>query len=151
MRPAHSEHRPGCRALPGVQALRSPLLWLGVLALATLASAGQGSAPKTKSIQELKDFYQQNCTKCHGLDGSARTAEGKKLGGLDFTQAAMDFRKLDGPASEREIQAMSRTIRKGLFFGLSMPAWKDQLSEEDSALMVREVLLKAEAGKAIAP
>lgn len=130
---------------------RSPFLWLGFLALATLASAGQDPAPKTKSVQELKDFYQQNCTKCHGQDGSARTAEGKKLGGLDFTQAAADFRKLEGPASEREIRAMTRTIRKGIFFGLSMPGWKDQLSEEDSNLMVREILLKAEAGKAIKP
>jgi mono/diheme cytochrome c family protein len=119
--------------------------------MATVASAGQAPAPKVKSIQELKDFYQQNCIRCHGQDGAARTAEGKKLGGLDFTKAAEDFRKLDGPASDREIRAMGRTIRKGLFFGLSMPGWKDQLSEEDANLMVREVLLKAEPGKIIKP
>jgi mono/diheme cytochrome c family protein len=125
------------------------LAWLFALAL-PIAPA-QSEEPKAKSIQELRAFFQQNCVRCHGLDGSARDPDGKKLGGLDFTKAAQDFRTLSGPASEREIRKMSRTIRKGILFGYTMPAWKDQLSEEDAALMVREVLLRAEAGKAIAP
>jgi hypothetical protein len=32
-----------------------------------------------------------------------------------------------------------------------MPGWKDQLSQEDATLMVREILLKAEPGKNITP
>ncbi len=71
--------------------------------------------------------------------------------GLDFTKAAQDYRTLSGPASEREIRTMIRTIRKGILFGYSMPAWKDQLSQEDATLMVREILLKAEAGRLIDP
>ena len=108
-------------------------------------------APTPKTINELKAFYQQNCVRCHGTDGSAQSPEGKKLGGQDFTKAAQDFRALTGPASERELRAMARTIQKGLFFGFSMPAWKDKLSEEDATFMAREVLLKAERGKAIKP
>ena len=122
-----------------------------VCALAAMAALAQSPAPKAKSINELKVFFQQNCIRCHGLDGSARSTDGKKLGGLDFTQATQDFQSLSGPASEREIRTMIRTIRKGIFFGLSMPAWKDQLSHEDATLMVREILLKAEKGKVIEP
>ncbi len=48
-------------------------------------------------------------------------------------------------------RGLARAIRKGILFGYSMPAWKDQLSQEEATLMVREVLLKAEAGKAIEP
>lgn len=119
--------------------------WLCALA----AMAAMAQAPKAKSIDELKAFYQQNCIRCHGLDGSGRSSDGKKPGGLDFTQTARDFRTLGGPASERETRAMIRTIQKGIFFGLTMPSWKDRLSQEDAALMVREILLKAEAGKPI--
>jgi mono/diheme cytochrome c family protein len=125
------------------------ITWLFVLA--TLASGAQVPEVKTKSIQELKAFFKENCTRCHGLDGSARAADGKRLGGLDFTKAAHDFRNLSSPASEREIRTMIRTIRKGIFFGHTMPAWKDQLSQEDATLMVRDILLKAELGKAIEP
>ncbi len=125
------------------------LVWL--LALALPIAPARSEESKAKSIQELRAFFQQNCVRCHGLDGSARDPDGKKLGGLDFTKAAHDFRTLSGPASEREIRTMIRTIRKGILFGYTMPAWKDQLSQEDAALMVREILLRAEAGKAIAP
>lgn len=114
-------------------------------------SAAQPPVPKAKSIQELKAFYAQNCIRCHGRDGSARSPEGQKLGGMDFSQTAKDLRAMNGPASERVTQTMIRTIRKGIFFGLAMPGWKDQLSQEDATLMVREILLKAEPGKIITP
>jgi mono/diheme cytochrome c family protein len=123
-----------------------------ILFVATTSLSGaQPTPPPSKSINELKAFFQQNCTRCHGLDGSARSPEGKKLGGLDFTQAAKDFRALPGPASEREIRIMIRTIRQGIFFGITMPSWKAQLSPEDASVMVREILLKAQAGKIIQP
>ncbi len=125
---------------------------IGLLALAMpLPMPAQAPAPTTKSIQELKAFYQRNCLRCHGEDGSAHGADGKKLGGVNFTKTAEEFRKRGGPATERELRAMTRTIRKGVFFGVSMPAWKDQLSEADADLMVREVLLQASPGKAIKP
>lgn len=126
---------------------------LGALAAVAVAVPAQAQAPtsKAKTINELKAFFQQNCTRCHGLDGSAKAPDGRKLGGLDFTRAAHDFRTLSGPASEREIRTMIRTIRKGILFGYTMPSWKEHLSVEDATLMVREILLKAEAGKTIEP
>lgn len=122
-----------------------------LLALTTATVLGQSLAPKAKSIPELKAFFQQNCIRCHGLDGSARGPEGQKLGGLDFTKAAQDFRILEGPGSEREIRKMAKTIRKGILFGRIMPAWKDLLSPDEADLMVRQVLLYAERGKPIEP
>lgn len=127
------------------------LLAVGLLLAAFATSAAPAPEARARSLPELKAFFQQNCTRCHGLDGSAKGPDGTRLGGLDFTKAAQDFRTLSGPASEREIRTMIRTIRKGILFGYSMPAWKDQLSQEDATLMVREILLKAEAGKAIEP
>ena len=119
--------------------------------LGALSLAAQDPIPQPKSINELKAFFQNRCVRCHGLDGSAKDPDGRKLGGLDFTKAAQDFRELVGPASEREIRTMVKVIRKGIFFGRVMPSWKEYLSREEADLMVREVLLKAERGKVIEP
>ncbi len=146
--PATREPSPGCRRLARPwRTLESALL----LALALAASVAQSTVPKAKSIQELKAFYRQNCVRCHGLDGSGGSPEGKKLGGRDFTKAAQDFPGMGGPASEREIRTMIKTIQKGLFFGRIMPSWKDQLSLEEAELMVRKVLLKSDRGQPIEP
>jgi mono/diheme cytochrome c family protein len=111
-----------------------------VPALSLLPLQAQSPA---KSLAELKAFFGANCTKCHGPDGSAKSPEGKKLGGFDFTDAQAVAKESDAD--------MVKTIRKGVMFGLVMPSFKDKLSEEDMQLMVREVLRKAEKGKAIAP
>ncbi len=95
-----------------------------------------------KTVIELKAFYAANCIKCHGTDGSA-TADGKKLGGRDFTDAAKNAKQTDAE--------MAKTIRKGIFFGTVMPAFKDRLSDEDALLLVKEIVRKAEKGKVIAP
>lgn len=129
---------------------RPGALWIGMVTLLLgVAALAQSPPSAPKTVPELKAFYQQNCTRCHGADGSARTLDGRPLGGLDFTKATKEFRQADGPAAQREIRTMTRVIRKGLLFGFSMPGWKDQLSEEEASLMVKEVLLKAEAGKPI--
>lgn len=108
-----------------------------------LAGAGLAAQAPAKSADELRAFFQQNCVKCHGVDGSATGPDGKKLKGFNFTDAA----SLAGQADEK----MVRTIRKGIFFGWIMPSFKSQLSEADADRMVKEVLRKAQKGKAIAP
>lgn len=123
----------------------------GLLALALVASAAQPATGKPRSVNELRGFFQQRCVRCHGADGSARGPAGEKLGGLDFTKAAQDFQALAGPGSEREIRKMVKTIQKGIFFGQVMPAWKAELSPEESETLVREILLKSERGKTIQP
>jgi len=108
-----------------------------------LLAAGMGAQTPMKSVDELRAFFSQNCVKCHGPDGSAHSAEGKKLGGFDFTDPKKAAKETDAD--------MVKTIRKGIFFGMVMPSFKDRLTEADAALLVKEVLRKAEKGKAIAP
>jgi len=108
-----------------------------------LLVANLGAQAPAKSVDELRAFFAQNCVKCHGPDGSAHGADGKKLGGFDFTDTKKAAKETD--------EEMEKTIRKGIFFGLVMPSFKDHLSEADIRLMVKEVVRKAEKGKAIAP
>ncbi len=110
--------------------------------LPLLCATGLMAQAPAKSVEELRAFFQQNCVKCHGTDGSATGADGRKLKGFNFTDAAAMAGQTDGK--------MTRTIRKGIFFGWIMPSFKGQLSEADAGLMVREVLRKAQKGKAIA-
>lgn len=117
--------------------MRSALLLLPVLTCSQLLS----EAP-ARNLAELRAFYAANCVRCHGPDGSAM-ADGKQLGGRDFTNAAKNAKQTDAD--------MAKTIRKGIFFGLVMPAFKDRLSEEEALLLVKEIVRKAEKGKVIAP
>jgi mono/diheme cytochrome c family protein len=115
-----------------------PATALSLLSLATLAQAP--AAPR--DAEQLRAFYQQNCVRCHGLDGSAKDPEGKKLKGRDLTDPSM---KNEKDAS------LEKTIRKGIFFGKAMPAFGKELSDAEIQLLVKEVVRKAEKGKAIAP
>jgi mono/diheme cytochrome c family protein len=114
-----------------------------ILILSLLSQASLPAQAPTKSLNELKAFFAANCVKCHGPDGSARSAEGKKLGGRDFTEAERLAKDKD--------ESLAKTIRKGIFFGTVMPAYKDQLSEAEALLMVQGVVRRAEKGKVIAP
>lgn len=91
--------------------------------------------------RDLRLFYQQNCVRCHGADGSARDAAGKKLRGQDLTDA-----KWAKAVSDEEIAG---AILKGKFFGRAMPAFKKDLTPEEALRMAREVVRKAEKGKAL--
>jgi mono/diheme cytochrome c family protein len=113
-----------------------------ILVPALLILPLRAQAP-AKTVNELKAFFAANCVKCHGTDGSALSPEGKKLGGFDFTDKKEAAKESDAD--------MVKTIRKGIFFEIKMPSFKDRLSEEDMQLMVKEVIRKAEKGKAIAP
>jgi len=108
-----------------------------------LAAPGLEAQAPAKTVSELKAFFVANCVKCHGADGSARSAAGEKLRGQDFTSAEWQAKTTE--------PAMAKTMRKGIMFGMVMPSFKDQLTEADAALLAREVLRKAEKGKAIAP
>lgn len=102
----------------------------------------QEPARPARGLDELKTFYVKNCVRCHGPDGSARDATGKKLGGRDFTD----------PKENRDPDAdMAKTIRKGIFFGRVMPSFKAEISEEEAMTIIREIVRKAEKGKLIAP
>jgi mono/diheme cytochrome c family protein len=114
------------------------LIFAIVFALWVTAALAQGP-----ERTDLKKFYQQNCVKCHGLDGSAVSAEGKKLKGQDFTD--QDWRR-----NTRD-EEMVNTIMKGKFFGLAMPKFKGKLTEEEARWVVTDIIRNSKKGQVIAP
>lgn len=94
-------------------------------------------------VSDLKNFYQNNCSKCHGPDGSATGEDGKKLKGKDFT----DQKWLDDTKDDK----MVKVILRGKFFGLAMPAFKKILTKEEAQLMITEIIRKSRKGKIIKP
>jgi len=88
------------------------------------------SAPP-RSEGELRDAFVRICAACHGRDGSGVSPEGLRLKGRDFTSTA----EMRGVTDAE----MASTIRKGLLFGLKMPSYKDQFTDEEIAELVRIV------------
>jgi len=116
------------------------LALLSALLLAVCMSSVLAQAPAGK---DLKVFYQQNCVSCHGPDGSAVSAEGKKLRGQDLTNPDWLRRMRD--------DTMVKAILKGKFFGLAMPAFKETLNGDEAQRMVTDIIRKSKKGQVIAP
>lgn len=93
--------------------------------------------------KDLRVFYQQNCARCHGPDGSAVSAEGERLGGEDFTD--LDWQRRTGD------DEMVKTILRGKFFGWVMPGFKDTLTPDEAQRMVTDIIRKSKKGHVIAP
>jgi len=125
---------------------RCPVRWTNIIALifaiifALWATPALSQDPKQK---DLKGFYQQNCAGCHGPDGSAVSVDGKKLKGRDFTD--QDWQRNTGD------DEMVKTILKGKFFGLAMPKFKGELTEEEARWIVKNIIRSSKKGQIIAP
>ncbi len=109
-----------------------------VILLAIPVARSQAETPSEKNLHE---FYQQNCSGCHGVDGAAVDAQGKKLRGKDFTVAAWQSGAKD--------KTLVKAIMKGVFFGWAMPAYGDKLTEVEAQQMV-DILRKSKKGQVIA-
>ena len=114
-----------------------------LLLLGTLPLFGGDPPRLPRDTEALRTFYAENCVRCHAPDGSAAGPDGKRLKGANFT---------DAKAMEREKDAsLAKVILKGKLFGMEMPSFKDKLTEDEALRMVKDILRKAERGKAIAP
>ncbi len=127
----------GCRCM-GRWTNNIVLIFAIVFALWGMLALAQG--PKRT---DLKQFYQQNCARCHGPDGSAVNADGKKLKGQDFTD--QDWQRNTGD------EEMVKIILKGKFFGLAMPKFEDTLTEEEARRIVTDIIRNSIKGQVIAP
>ncbi|MBN2418417.1 MAG: cytochrome c [Deltaproteobacteria bacterium] len=126
------------KRMPSGKNISRALAIIIFLALCIIPASGQ-----EQKIKDLKKFYQENCAKCHGPDGSAVGDDGKKLKGEDFTDQKWQ--------EETKDDVMVNAILEGKFFGLAMPAYKEIIAEEDAQLMVTEIIRKSQKGKAIKP
>jgi mono/diheme cytochrome c family protein len=114
-----------------------------LLILALTRHASLPAQAPVRSLKQLKAFFVTQCARCHGPDGSGHSPEGKKLVGIDFTDAAWQARESDAE--------MVKTIRKGIFFGLVMRPYGKRISEAEALILARDILRQSEKGKVIAP
>lgn len=108
-----------------------------------LSAAALSALVAEPARKDLRLFFKDNCTRCHGADGTARDALGKRLKGQDFTDAG--WRKGTTDAK------MVETILKGRFFGRAMPSFKKRLTSEEAQRMVTEIIRRTSKGEEIAP
>lgn len=101
--------------LPG--APLTALLTALALAPATPARADDG-----------KTLYHDNCRKCHGADGRARTVRGFLYFARDFTDPAWQARHSD--------EEVYKIISDSPGWYSTMPAFRKRLSEEDRRALV---------------
>ena len=109
-----------------------------LLQASTVSKAADDPKPK-----DLRQFYQQNCARCHGADGAALDTAGKSLRGQDFT----DPRWQESASDDK----MAKVILKGKLFGLAMPGFKAVLTSEEALRMATEIIRKCQKGKTIEP
>jgi len=100
-------------------------------------SAGNPIRPIADSIERGRMLFQDNCMRCHGADG-----RGDGPDSADLNPAPSDFR-LHVPAHDDP--QLFDYISNG-FPGSAMPAWRDQLSDEDIWNLVN--FLRAEFSEA---
>ena len=83
----------------------------------------QASGPQDKI--EASKLFNQNCSKCHGQDGRAKTFRGKLVGARNFTDT-----KWQASITDKQISA---AIKEG---PEEMPAFKKKLSQEEIDALV---------------
>jgi len=125
---------------PGTRRRAMSIMSLSALVLAVCTAPVLAQEPAWKN---LRVFYQQNCARCHGPDGSAVSEEGKKLRGQDLTDP-------DWQRDTRDDE-MVKTILKGKFFGLAMPGFKKTLTGDEVQHMITYIIRKSKKGQEIAP
>ena len=81
--------------------MKSTILFAAAIALtgAALPAAGDASA-------ETKQYWEENCAMCHGVQGKADTKAGKKMGAIDFTDPKNQEKFTD--------EQMFKTIKEGV-------------------------------------
>ena len=104
--------------------LAGAVFWFGVHPHKTVANPSAGNPVKATadSIEKGKMLFQANCIVCHGAEG-----RGDGPQAADLNPAPSDFRQHLPYHSDPQFFAF---IANGIG-GTAMPAWRDQLSDED--------------------
>jgi mono/diheme cytochrome c family protein len=102
---------------------------LGIV-FAMLAALVPAVSAQSRHPSEL---FEENCAKCHGMDGKAQTPDGKKLGAEVF--ASRKWQEKKRPKKEKLINSVTNG------HGSKMPAFKDKLTPEQIRSLVENDVL----------
>ncbi len=94
------------------------------------------SAPLAAEVRDLKAFFQERCSVCHGPDGSGRGLAGIRLGGTNLLDPRWQ-------AKQQEADLVT-AILKGRG---PMPGFRRQLSEAEARRLVAEMMRPASPRK----
>lgn len=90
----------------------------------------------TASAEPVEDIWKAKCKSCHGADGSANTAEGKK-------QKVDSMRTADWQTKWTD-EKITKIINEGSKDKPKMKAFKGKISDEDIAALVKHIRTFAE-------
>jgi cbb3-type cytochrome c oxidase subunit III len=92
----------------------------------TIGAGGQrGTSANTSEIEQGRDLYRQNCTGCHGLEGSGNGPAAAAL-----APSPTNFRE------ERPAKAYALQVLKDGVPGTAMPPWEVQMSDAQREAVV---------------
>ena len=106
--------------------MKSKITWIVLMAV-MLATVPALVAADTK------ETYDKSCAACHGKDGKADTAAGKKLKAKDFTDAKVQA----GMKDEEMIKAIKEGIKEG--DKTKMKGFGDKLSDDEIKQLIAYV------------
>jgi mono/diheme cytochrome c family protein len=78
------------------------------------------------------EIYAQKCAGCHGKDGKAQTAMGKKLGMKDLTDAKIQAAATDADWDKAILDGVKNADGK-----MIMPAYKGKVTPEEAKAQVK--------------
>ncbi len=107
---------------------------IGVLAAGLLSSFGAARTSRAAAAgKPPSELFVTHCASCHGADGKADTADGKKLGAIAFADAKWREKK------KSKVDKLIISVAEGR--GKKMPGFKDKLKpEEIRAIVEKDVL-----------
>ncbi len=108
-------------------ALSLSIIYLLGVTVAAFAPQAKKSGRKGEAAK-IEGVYQQNCARCHGVDGSGDTRLGKLYNTPNLTEAALHAR-----FSNKELSAIITSGQGG------MPGFKKNLSKAEIAQLVAYV------------
>ncbi len=104
--------------------MRKLLILTGTVFVSSLLYASAG---------DVKEVWQKECAKCHGLGGKADTKMGKKLELKDWTDPAVQEKMKD--------EEMAKVIKEGKKDGdkMKMKAYAETVSETDAKELIKMI------------
>lgn len=79
---------------------------------------------------EIKEIYDKNCAKCHGVDGKGNTRMGRQTGAKDYTDPKVQ--------AEMKDETAMKVLKEGLVENgkKKMDPYKDKLTDDELKALI---------------